>query len=88
MRGREGGRSHYPIEALDENFDDHATSGDPAVLIALLEARDAVQRDDHVLLRMRFGAFETQITATLPIGKKLIHLHEISKTSIGRILMC
>ena len=53
----------YPIQSLGEDFNDHSAARNPRVLIAFLQPDDAIQRNHHVLLRMRFRALETQITA-------------------------
>ena len=54
--------SFYPIQSLGEDFNDHAAAGNPSVLVTLLQPDDAIQRNHYVLLRMRFGPLETQVT--------------------------
>lgn len=46
---------------MNENFDNHSTAGYPAVLVALFQTNNPVQRNNHVLARLRLGPFKTKI---------------------------
>ena len=68
----------YPIQSLHKDFNYHPTTRNPAVLVALLQTYDPVQRYNHILNRLCFGPLETQVAK-----QKRRHRH-LGLVSIGK----